>query len=453
MSSLSARLLLSVSLLLLVFFGATIVVLDNAFRDAGETAQREYLDGYLMSLLAAAEPNDRGDLALPQDLPEPRFAAPGSGLYGVLLDSDGRRVWQSRSSLGLDPAYELPPGQGDNHYFSTRLEGGSELMGLTLSVAWELPEGGFRSYTFGVLESLDAYYAQVATFRRQLFGWFAAVAVVMLFAISLVMRSVLRPLRQIESEIGEVEEGRRAALSTEFPSELRGVARNLNLLIGSERARSERYMHTLSNLAHSLKTPLATMRSILGEHAGSALTGRIAEQVDRMNDIVRYQLRKPARQAADALGLPAVAIADELRALADALGKVYKDKHPVIRLDVDDNTVFRGDRGDFLELAGNLLDNACKWCRSRVLLSVRDLPGTRDEDSGLELTISDDGPGIPEGDADRLLLRGMRLDESAPGDGIGLAVVADIAQSYGGEVRISRSSDGGARITVTLHRA
>lgn len=448
MSSLSARLLLSVSLLLLVFFGATIVVLDIAFRDAGEAAQREYLDGYLMSLLAAAELDDRGRLVLPPDLPEPRFANPGSGLYGVLLDGEGKRVWQSRSALGLDLRYEAAPAQGENHYFSSTQDGQAELMGLSLSVAWELPSGEFEAYTFSVLESLESYFAQIATFRRQLFGWFGAVALVMLFAISLVMRGILKPLRQIEQEIVEIEDGRRSTLSKAFPSELRGVARNLNLLIGSERARSERYMHTLSNLAHSLKTPLAAVRSLLAEQPASAFKERVESQVERMNDIVRYQLRKPARQAADVFGAPSVAVASELRGLADALAKVYQDKRPAIRLDVAEDIRFRGDRGDFLELAGNLLDNACKWCRSEVRVDAR-----RRDDEAIELMVSDDGAGIPEDAAGRLLERGMRLDETAAGQGIGLAVVADIARSYGGDVRIGRSAAGGAEITVTLYRS
>lgn len=455
MSSLSARLLISVSLLLLVFFGATIVVLDIAFRDAGEEAQRNILDGHLMSLLAAAEPNEEGELEMPPDLPVPRFANPGSGLYGALIDSSGRTVWQSRSALGLELRYEMPPAQGTNHYYRLTLDGSTPLAGLSLAVAWELPGGALQPYTFSVAESLDSYYAQVATFRRQLFGWFAAVALIMLFAISLVMGRILQPLRQIEREIGEIEEGQRTALSARFPSELHGVARNLNLLIGSERARSERYMHTLANLAHSLKTPLAAIRSVLAEHRQSAhehteFRSRIEAQVERMNDIVRYQLRKPAHQAAEGLGLPAVAIEKELRKLVDALSKVYKDKRPRITLRVADGAVFRGDRGDFLELAGNLLDNACKWCDGEVRIDVRPVVSPEGRPAGIELVVADDGPGIPEEAADRLLERGMRLDESAPGHGIGLSVVADIARSYGGIVRIGRATTGGAEVSVTL---
>ncbi|MEX2125116.1 MAG: ATP-binding protein [Woeseia sp.] len=445
MSSLSVRLLLAVSLLLLIFFGATIVVLDLAFRETGEQAQRHILDGHLMSLLAAAEPNDEGELELPPDLPEPRFGNPRSGLYGELRNVRGETVWRSRSTLGVDLPYAAPPVQGESHYAGIVLDDGTELMALSLAVAWELPSGDLDPYTFSVAESLDEYYAQIAAFRRQLLGWFAAVAIVMLFSISLVMRVILRPLRQIESQIAEIEEGRRQSLSENLPSELNGVARNVNLLIGSERARSERYMHTLDNLAHSLKTPLAAMRSVIAEHPESELGRRVSGQVERMHDIVRYQLRKPASYAAEGFGMAAVAVEKELQRLVDGLLKVYKDKNPDIALDVADGVVFRGDRGDFLELAGNLLDNACKWCRARVELQIRPTAG-----AGLELVVADDGPGIPAELADILLERGMRLDESAPGHGIGLAVVRDIAVSYGGDVRIAASTLGGAKITVTL---
>jgi two-component system, OmpR family, sensor histidine kinase PhoQ len=444
-SSLSGRLLLSVSVLLLFFFGATIIVLDVAFRETGEQAQRHILDGHLMSLLAAAEPNGNGaSLRLPPDLPEPRFGNPGSGLYGELRDARGNVVWRSRSAIGVDLPDTAPPTQGSSHYTEIALVNGTELMSLSLSVAWEMPNGDLAPHTFSVAESLDAYYAQIAAFRRQLLGWFAAVAIVMLFSISLVMRRLLQPLRQIEQEISEIEEGRRQALSESLPSELHGVARNVNLLIGNERARSERYRHTLGNLAHSLKTPLAAVRSVINEHPESELKTRVETQVDRMNDIVRYQLRKPASYASEGFGLTAVAVEKELKRLVEGLLKVYKDKNPDIVIDIADGAVFRGDRGDFLELAGNLLDNACKWCRSRVELHMRPHGGT-----GIELAVADDGRGIPEDMAGILLERGMRLDESAPGHGIGLAVVRDIAASYGGNVHIGKSPLGGAEVTVT----
>ncbi len=446
MSSLSARLLISVFILLLFFFGATIVALDIAFRDVGEKAREDILDGQLMALLAAAELNVAGELEMPLSLREPRFGNLGSGLYADLQDSDGIHVWRSRSSLGL----ELPHGPvskaGAQEFSQLVMDDGTPLLTLSLAVEWELPDGELKPYIFYVAESLDSFNAQVARFRRQLFTWFAAIAMILLFSMSLLMRSILRPLRQIEREIGEVEKGRRQSLSEGFPSELSGVARNMNVLIGSERARSERYRQTLDNLAHSLKTPLAAMRSVLTQENSPKLTEQLEPQIEQMTEIVRYQLRKPAATASDAIGATPVPMEAEVMRLVDGLGKVYSDKQPTIDVSVTDDAEFRGDTGDFLELAGNLLDNACKWCDSRVSLTIRPV----NADGGMTMTVADDGPGIPEDAVDALLQRGTRLDESAPGHGIGLAVVRDIVNSYGGSVSIDVSDLGGASITIDI---
>ena len=450
MSSLSARLLISVTLLLVLFFGATIAVLDSAFREAGEQAQEDILDSMLMALIAEAEPNAKGELEMPPELREPRFGNLGSGLYGALYDDTNTPVWTSRSSLGLNVPYGPSPPPGTNHFSRLRLEDGTPLMALSLAVQWELIDGELKPYTFNVAQSLDSFNAQVARFRRQLFTWFAAVALIMLSAMSFVMRGLLRPLRQIESEISQVEEGERQTLSDDYPTELTGVARNMNLLIGSERARAERYRNTLDNLAHSLKTPLAAIRTVLSERDADELTERVESQVERMNDIVRYQLKKPATIHAETLGVVAVPVGPELARLVDGLTKVYKDKSPRIDLDVTEGMRFHGESGDFLEVAGNLLDNACKWCRRRVRLTIRPLDEGNVETGGLRLTVEDDGPGIPAEAAGALMQRGTRLDESAPGHGIGLAVVKDIAASYGGEVTIAKSAFGGAAITVTI---
>ena len=447
MSSLSARLLVSVTLLLVVFFGATIVVLDSAFREAGEQAQEDILDGMLMALIAEAEPNTRGELEMPVELREPKFGSLGSGLYGALFDNSDTPVWASRSSLGLNVPYGPSPEPGTNKFSRLQLEDGTPLMSLSLAVQWELNDGELKPYTFNVAQSLDSFNAQVARFRRQLFTWFAAVAVIMLSSISFVMRGLLRPLRQIESEISEVEEGRRQSLSDDYPTELTSVARNMNILIGSERARSERYRNTLDNLAHSLKTPLAAIRAVLSEQESNEMTERMESQIERMNDIVRYQLRKPATIHTKSLGVVSVPVRHELTRLVDGLSKVYSEKSPQIELDITEGMRFHGETGDFLEVAGNLLDNACKWCRQRVRLTIRPL---QQDGGGMSLTVEDDGPGIPQQAADALLQRGTRLDESAPGHGIGLAVVKDIAASYGGDVRIAKSDLGGAAITVTI---
>jgi len=450
MRSLSSRLLVSVSVLLFVFFGATIAVLDTAFTEAGEQSRRDILDGHLVGLLAAAEPDDDGNLVLPKRLREPRFERIGSGLYAELLDLEGKVLWRSRSALGLDIPVGTIPELGNHLFGREMLEDGTPLLMLSLSVDWELDDGESRYYVFKVAESLDGFNAEIAGFRRQLFSWFAAVAATMVLAFSMLLRSLMKPLRQIEAEIREIEEGNRQSLSKNFPTELTGVARNMNVLIDSERARSDRYRYTLDNLAHSLKTPLAAMRALLNDRQRENFGKRFNEQIDRMDEIVRYQLRKPAASVADNLVLATVQVDREVKRLVDGLKKVYHDKRPEFEVRVAPGMQFRGDTGDFLELAGNLLDNACKWCKRKVRISIVPSAGARAVASGMVLTVADDGPGIPEDAAEALLQRGMRLDESTPGHGIGLAVVKDIAQSYGGRLKIGRSDLGGAEIVVSI---
>jgi two-component system sensor histidine kinase PhoQ len=224
----------------------------------------------------------------------------------------------------------------------------------------------------------------------------------------------------------------------------------MNILIGSERARSDRYRLTLDNLAHSLKTPLAAIRALLNERGKPGFEDRANEQIDRMDEIVRYQLRKPAASAADGLVLASVDVRTELDRLVDGLRKVYYEKNPAINVELEDGVQFRGDTGDFLELAGNLVDNACKWCDSTVNIRVTSADSVAGEPGGIVVVVADDGPGIPPDAVDALLQRGTRLDESTPGHGIGLAIVQDIARSYGGDLTIARSDLGGAEVTVTI---
>ena len=444
MYSLNARLLVSVSLLLLLFFGATIVVLDTAFRTAGERAREDILDAHLMSLFAVADVDTDGELTLGRELREPRFSTLGSGLYATIRGSDQETIFETPSALGIDLPATPPVEFGREQFDRVALDDGTPLLGVTLAVQWEISEDELRPFVFSVYESLDGFNAQVASFRQQLFGWFAAVALIMLLSISILLRGLLRPLRQIETEIGEIEEGTRTSLSKSFPTELKGVARNMNLLIDSERARSDRYRKTHDNLAHSLKTPLAAMRALAGD-VGAGESSRFNEQIDRMDEIVRYQLRKPGSSAGENLLLAPVEISGETRRLVDGLRKVHRDKAPEIDLLIDANASFRGDTGDFLEIAGNLVDNACKWCRSAVRVTIKPVGS-----SGMILTVADDGPGVPDEAREALLERGMRLDEKTPGHGIGLAIVKDIAESYGGHLAIQASDLGGAQFTVTI---
>jgi two-component system sensor histidine kinase PhoQ len=224
------------------------------------------------------------------------------------------------------------------------------------------------------------------------------------------------------------------------------VASNLNTLLVGERKRVARYRDTLGNLAHSLKTPLAVMRSSLPRNAPS---GPLGTEIDRMTDIIEHQLKRAAASGGALIGQAPVEVAQVAASLRGALLHVYADKDLVLELVVPAACQFIGDRGDLTELLGNLLDNACKWCRGRVRLSASTAEGA-DPRERLLLQIEDDGPGISEEDRVRVLQRGVRTDESVPGHGLGLAMVRDTVDLYGGRMSIDSSALGGARFSLRL---
>jgi two-component system sensor histidine kinase PhoQ len=227
------------------------------------------------------------------------------------------------------------------------------------------------------------------------------------------------------------------------------VASNLNALLQGERKRIKRYRDTLGNLAHSLKTPLAVMRAALSADA-SPQKDAMGAEIDRMTGIIEHQLKRAAASGGALLGQAPVDVAQVAQELRGALLRVYgSTKDLSIELAITAESQFIGDRGDFTELLGNLMDNACKWCRSRVRVIAYpdEQAGTRER---LRLTVEDDGPGISQENRARVLERGVRTDESVPGHGIGLTMVHDTLELYGGSMVIEWSELGGARFALRL---
>jgi two-component system sensor histidine kinase PhoQ len=401
-------------------------------------------------LLAACEPDDHGNVQPAGALAETRLRQPGSGLYAEIRSPDGKLIWRSPSLLGneIDFGGTVPPG-------SRRLEQrtlGTNLrtMVLTSSINWEIARNTNREFIFNVATSLAPYEAQLARFRSQMLGWFLGLFVLLVGSLALLLRWALGPLRQIEAEIGEVEAGQRTSLSPSQPRELMGLAANMNALLKSERQRVERYRNTLGNLAHSLKTPLAVMRTALADDANTERRNQIVnQQIDRMNAIVQHQLKRAAASGGAVMGQGSVDVIPLLTELRAALSKVYANRDLLIEIIAADRVAFTGDRGDLFELLGNLLDNACKWCEARVRVSVARATAA-DPRTRLQVTVEDDGAGIASADRQRILERGARADEHVEGQGLGLAMVREIVELYDGTLEIGDSPLGGARISVCL---
>lgn len=448
--SLRARVVLWVSVALVVLFAVTIVGLDIAFRDSTDRARLELLEVQILGLIALAETDSDGSLTLPVDAIDPQFEVANSGLYGALFDGSGRARWQSLSLLGRDFPVDDLAAPGEQRHLILNVPGFPPLEALLMGITWEFADGHTEAYTFAIAVSLEPYNERQTAFRRNLIGWFLGITLTMLLVISGLLTFVLLPLRRLERQVREVEAGERVSLTGRYPSELVGLADNLNALIDTERRRLERYRHTLDDLAHSLKTPLAAMRTLLAEQKSRPelpKTEPLERELERMDQRVSYQLRRARASGATGLGTEPVAVAPIVEDLKQTLDKVYRDKRMTCTHDIASSAVFRGDPGDLTEILGNLMDNAYKYGRSRVRVVAYP---TADK---LVIDVGDDGKGISPELAATLFERGKRADESVPGQGIGLAVVRETVELYRGTLEVGQSELGGAKLRVELARA
>lgn len=435
MISLTARIGWSAALVLGVFIVLTALALERAFADSANAAMRERLFAQLYLMMAATEVSGNSEVQPPATLGDPRFALPGSGLYARIDGEHGEPLWRSPSALGVSLA-ETPHAQGE--YYGRQAVAGERYFVAAMRISWETAAGSLP-LTYSVYEHPAVYHEQMANYRHSLWGWLGAMAVLLLGVLAAAVAWGLRPLRTVAAELRAIEAGEQTMLQGDYPREIRLLSDNINTLLHHEHAQQARYKHALADLAHSLKTPLTILRGI---DAGTQAP-LLEEQVARMDGIVQHQLQRAATAGRAALA-PPVALAPLLQRLLSALHKVYGDKQVTVRLALDEGVSFRGVDGDAMELLGNLLDNAFKWCRVDIRVGAV-MRGSR-----LHITIEDDGAGIAPQAVEQALQRGARLDETTPGHGIGLAMAHDIVSAYDGELKIGRSTLGGAMLEVIL---
>ena len=453
--SLRSRLMWVFGILLCVFLGLTGVVLDRAFRSSVEAGAAEQLQVQIYLLLSAVDERD-GEFYFLETLQEPRFNQLDSGLYGYISSASTGELWRSDSARAFDPPepgflrerigvgqsrFQVMPGKAAVYFR------------LSYGILWE---DGISEFNFTVLENADPYYSEIRNFRRDLWSWLGGVAVLLLMIQTFLLRWGLAPLSRMALDLRAIELGEKDKLEAEYPKELRGVAANLNQLIESERKQQSRYRTTLGDLAHSLKTPLAVMSGIIpwlksaeAKNSSEFLCQLRAadEQIERMNQIVTYQLQR-AVQADNSLSIARrVNVAETTDQVIEALQKVYADKQMFVHREIDKHAQFIGDKRDLMELLGNVLDNAYKYGRSELIVRIKREATLTD---GVVIQVEDDGQGIPNEQVAYVLQRGARADTLKQGQGIGLAVVADIVDSYGGDVSVTTSALGGASVMLTL---
>ncbi|KHE03458.1 two-component system sensor histidine kinase PhoQ [Pantoea sp. BS_4] len=395
-----------------------------------------------------------------------------------IYDEHGKLLWQQRDvpeiREKIQPEWLLKPDfyEIDTNNSTSRAAMGDNLTAQQQLHAWDDNDDDDQD-TFTHSVAVNRYDATtnlpaltivvVDTIPQELqhsdvvWSWFSYVLAANLILIVpllwLAAHWSLRPIGHLTLQVRELETGQRENLDDKPPQELRSLVRNLNLLLTNERQRYTRYRTTLADLTHSLKTPLAVLQSTLRSlRGGKELTIEQAEpvmleQISRISQQVGYYLHRASMQADhNPLQRDLHSVSGLLDSLCSALNKVYQRKGVEITLDISPEITFFGDQNDFMEVMGNVLDNACKYCLEFIEVSAH-----QTEDA-LHIYIDDDGPGIPESKRDLIFVRGQRVDTMRPGQGLGLAVVRDILEQYAGNVIASSSPLGGARMEVVFQR-
>lgn len=450
LDSLQARLIAAAAVWTILGLVVGGFLLSGIFRSSVESDFDARLKFDLDGMIAAAEPGPAGQVSLRGRFTDPRFERVYSGWY-----------WQI-----------APEGKGKNEAQISR-----SLWDHTIKVADTVTRGGVqwshgagpeaqhlrivsqhvefpisdtpsptdtRSYRFLVAGDSTQVENEVAQFNITLLWSFVVLGIGLLSGIYVQVRVGLMPLRRLRIALARIRDGHARKLDGKFPAEIAPLATELNALIEHDAEVVARARTHVSNLAHFLKTPLSVITSEASAEPGP-LADTVIKQVGTMRrQVDHYLARARAAGAVNALG-NRTEIGPVLEDLARVLKRIHAERAIALTVDCPADLCFRGERQDLEEMTGNLMDNACKWAKSRVAVSAHRLSGTH-----LEIVVGDDGPGLNLEELSRIGERGERLDESVPGSGLGLAIVRDIARLYGGSLSLGRSSLGGFEARLAL---
>ena len=373
-----------------------------------------------------------------------------SGVYWQVSEIDAqdrmidpvtsRSLWNARLTLPKAMFDDARKHSGTSAYYD-----GYGPAGEPLRVAVIYSMINDRAYVFMAAEDRSSMDKDVQNFGLLTGAALLLLALGSLAAIYFQVRVGLRPLFDLTDEIAHIQSGEQQRLLKTYPAEITPVATQINAFLDYAQDVVERQRMHVGNLAHALKTPLSVLLTSAGDAEG-ALPETVRKQTETMRAQVDHHLRR-ARAAArsQAMGerTPVEPVLDELAVM---LEQVFRDKAVVIDWRAPEDLNFRGERQDLQEIAGNLLENACIWCKHKV----RILADFATSDQTLTLSIEDDGPGLDEARFDEVLKRGARLDESVPGSGLGLSIVDELVRAYGGKLQFERSALGGLKVVARL---
>jgi signal transduction histidine kinase len=309
--------------------------------------------------------------------------------------------------------------------------------------------GADGKFLVSVAGDASEIFDETRSFDYYLGGTFVALSIVLVLTTIFQVRFGLAPLKRISESIADIRSGRAERLEGEFPVEIAPLARETNALIDANREIVERARTHVGNLAHAIKTPLSVIVNEASAHGADPFATKVLEQADVMRDQVAHHLER-ARIAARLTIIGTVTeVAPAIEALRRTMEKIHRGRGIAIAVEADPQAKFRGERQDLEEMAGNLVDNACKWAASQVFIEVL---VERKAGAGpmLRILVDDDGRGLSAAERAQVSRRGQRLDESKPGSGLGLSIVVDLAALYGGSLSLGSAPIGGLRAELLL---
>lgn len=438
------------NLVVLVLAG---VFLTAQFRDAAIRRFDQSL-AVLTDDLYAGSTVDDGVLKAPV-LTDIRATRAYSGRYWTIFDQPAgggglnviersRSLFDSDLMIPVEQSERLMSEPGKTLYFDLKGPQNRPLRAAALLA--RLP-GYPRPVVFIAAEDRSPIDADADRFGRITTLALVILGVGLIAAVVVQVRVGLVPLFRLRREVAAVRRGRAEKLDGDYPEELAPLAVELNALLSHNQEVVERQRTHVGNLAHALKTPLSVMLTEAGQRPG-ALAEVVARQAQTMREQVDHHLRRAraaARSQTSGERTPVEPIMDEL---AVTLERIFQDKGVEIDWRCPEDLCFQGERQDFMELAGNVMENAGKWCKGKVRAEA-----VASSPERMTLTVDDDGPGLPPDRWIDALKRGQRMDEHTPGSGLGLSIVDELARAYGGSVTLGASPLGGLRVTLVLPRS
>lgn len=439
MYSLQTRLGLGLVISLVILFGLQWLIVSTSIRYLTEGYIASRLQRDIENMLTALTIRNAGlgPLMDPGRV-DPIYKRPFSGHY-FRINVAGQTI-RSRSLWDQDLAVP-PTSHGD--WLKMRTPGPQGQTLLLVAMGFKKKD---RDVVIAVAEDMTPIETDIRRFQIR-YGLASLVILIVLIVLQQKIVSLgMTPIEKARRDISSLERGEIKNLEEDVPTELKPFIQEINRLLEAIKQRLRRSRNAAGNLAHALKAPLTLLVRIADRDELQRypdVRHELIEQTDTVRILLDRELKRARLAGAAQPGQP-LSLKDDIDALSDALKKIYPAKSLDIQSSLPPHRVVIGDREDMLELLGNLLDNACKWARQRVILNVGVQPGVL-------ISVEDDGPGCPPEELGRLSVRGVRIDESTVGHGLGLAIVKDIVEQYSGEIGFGRSDRlGGFRVWVNL---